>query len=218
MTVTINKQAPELLVASWVQGSPVTFADLSGKVVLVEVFQLNCPGCFLQGLPEAIRLHDRYADQGLVVLGLATAFEDYDKNTLENLKALVESGTVVGESLKMLGQHGELVDGKFRWKIPFTVGMDEVTVNDEPVTEEKIKEYAERLHPDLSQRREEEQGYILKMVEQYLRQKTMTAQTFELYGLKGTPSSILVDREGILRDVSFGPQTGLEQMIQKYLA
>jgi hypothetical protein len=125
---------------------------------------------------------------------------------------------VIGQSLKMLDQHGELVDGKFRWKIPFTVGMDQVTVNDEPVTEEKIQEYAARLHPDLSQRRAEEQGYILKMVEQYLRQKTMTAQTFELYGLKGTPSSILVDREGILRDVSFGPQEGLEQKIQKYLA
>ena len=218
MTATINQAAPELQVAQWVQGEPVTLAELKGKVVLVEVFQVNCPGCFLYGLPEVIRLHDMFHEQGLEVLALATAFEDYSSNTLENLQALVDSGTVIGETKKALEQGCELVDGKFRWQLPFAVGMDVVTPDDEPVNDAKILEYTKRSHPDIKQRRPEEQDYILKMVEQYLKRKTMKAETFELYDLKGTPSSILIDREGILREVSFGQTDALEPMVREYLA
>jgi len=217
MPVTINQPAPELQVAQWVQCEPVTLADLQGKVVLVEVFQVNCPGCFLYGLPEVIRLHDVYHERGLVVLGLATAFEDYDRNTLENLELLVNSGGVIGEAEKALQQSGELVDGKYRWKIPFAVGMDAVVKDDEPVTDARILESARHLHPDFNERRPEEQGYILKMIEQYLKRKIMKAETFELYDLKGTPSSILIDRQGILRDVSFGNADALEPLIKQYL-
>lgn len=217
MTVMINEPAPEIQVAHWVQGDPVTLAELKGKVVLVEVIQVNCPGCFLFGLPEVIRLHDIFHEQGLVILALATAFEDYDKNTLENLEALVDRGTVFGEVKKALERDCELVDGKFRWQIPFAVGMDAVVPDDEPVDDEKILDHAKRQYPDIKQRRPEEQDYILKMVEQYLKRKTMKAETFELYDLKGTPSSILIDRDGILRDVSFGETDSLEPMIRKYL-
>ena len=217
MTAQINELAPELQLGSWVQDGPVTLAGLRGQVVLLEVFQVNCPGCFLQGLPEAIRLHDLYQDQGLAVVGIATAFEDYEKNTLENLKQLLDSGKLTAEPFKVLQQRGELVDDRFRWKIPFAVAMDEVVEDREPVTEEKVLEYAQRLYPDMKERRAEEQAYILKMMQRYLEQKTMTAKIFELYDLKGTPSSILIDREGILRDVAFGPQEQLESKIRTYL-
>ena len=218
MSVTLNQPAPELQVAQWVQGHPVSFSDLKGKVVLVEVFQVNCPGCFLYALPEVIRLHDMFQEQGLVILGLATAFEDYDKNNLENLQALVGSGTVVGETQKALEKTSELVDGNFRWHLPFPVAMDNVIPDDDPITDDKILAYAKRIHPDIEQRRAEEQDYILKMVAQYLKQKTMKAETFENYDLKGTPSSILIDREGILRDVAFGQVDVLEPMIKQYLS
>jgi hypothetical protein len=192
-------------------------AAIKGQVVLVEVFQLNCPGCFLHSLPEAVRLHDHYADQGLVVIGIATAFEDYEKNTLENLQQFLQSGKLIGEPLKALQQRGELVDDKFRWPIPFAVGMDQVIEDQEPLTEQKVLDYANRLYPDMNQRRPEERDYILKMTRRYLEQKTRTAKTFELYDLKGTPSSILIDREGILRDIAFGPSEGLESMVRTCL-
>ena len=217
MTAKVNELAPELQVASWVQGSPVTLVGLRGQVVLVEVFQVNCPGCFIQALPEAVRLHDLYEDQGLVVIGVATAFEDYEQNTLENLQQLLDSGKLTAEPFKALQQRGELVEGRLRWKIPFAVAMDEIVKDEEPVTEQKILKYAQRLYPDMQQRRAEEQGYILKMMQRHLEQKTMTARTFESYDLKGTPSSILIDREGILREVAFGPQEDLESMIRTYL-
>ena len=38
-----------------------------------------------------------------------------------------------------------------------------------------------------------------------------------MYSLQGTPSTILVDRKGILRDVSFGQAAGLDSMVQKLL-
>jgi len=43
---------------------------------------------------------------------MATAFEDFDKNTLENLQLLLETGEVVGETKKMLQQD------KIPYKIP----------------------------------------------------------------------------------------------------
>ena len=47
--------------------------------------------------------------------------------------------------------------------------------------------------------------------------KEFSAETFEMYALPGTPSSILVDRKGILRDISFGQNGILESKIQTLL-
>ena len=52
----------------------------------------------------------------------------------------------------------------------------------------------------------------------YLEAKTHKAQTFETFRLQGTPSSILVGRDGILRDVSFGYMDHLEPVIADLLA
>ena len=217
MMPILNEPAPELHVSQWVQGEPLSLHELRGKVVLVEVFQVNCPGCFLFGLPEAVRLHDMYAHKGLVVIGLATAFDDYENNTLDNLRALVDSGAVIGAAKEALEVRDELVSGKFRWQLPFSVGMDVVVPDDAPVDDAKVHEYANRLYPDFQLRRQEEQGYLLKMTERYLQMKTMKAETFELYNLKGTPSTILVDREGLLRDISFGQSDTIENLILQYL-
>jgi hypothetical protein len=39
-----------------------------------------------------------------------------------------------------------------------------------------------------------------------------------MFSLQGTPSTILVDRKGILRDVSFGQNPNLESTIQKLIS
>ena len=101
----IGQKAPLFLVSDWVQGEPANFDQLTGRVVLLEVFQVNCPRCFLHALPQAVDLYQRYSDKGLTVLGIATAFEDFDKNTLENLQRLAKYRQVIGETLAMLNQH-----------------------------------------------------------------------------------------------------------------
>ena len=107
------------------QGGPISLKDYQGKVVVVEVFQVNCPGCFIYGIPEAIDTFQKYKNNDVVVLGLATAFEDFDKNTLENLKLLLKENKVIGETLTTLTYQSKLLnEGRLSYSIPFPVGMD----------------------------------------------------------------------------------------------
>ena len=95
-TAEIGKPAPDIQVDTWVQGGPANFGSLRGRVVLVEVFQVNCPGCFVHALPQVVYLHERYEAQGLTVIGLATAFGEvyYGASTAGGYPASVSSGSV----------------------------------------------------------------------------------------------------------------------------
>ena len=69
-----------------------------------------------------IEIYKNYSKDDVVVLGLATAFEDYDKNTIDNLRLLLSSGQVIGETFNALNQYGQLNEGnKLKYKIPFPV-------------------------------------------------------------------------------------------------
>ena len=102
MSAVIGEKVPNFGVSEWVQGAPTNFDQEKDHVVLVEVFQVNCPGCFMHALPEAINIYNKYKDEGVRVLGIATAFEDFDKNTIENLKMLAETGKGIGETKQAL--------------------------------------------------------------------------------------------------------------------
>jgi thiol-disulfide isomerase/thioredoxin len=134
MSAQIGKIAPNLKISKWVQGNDTNLDQHSGNVVLVEVFQVNCPGCFMYGIPEAIEIFNKYKSNGVSVLGVATAFEDFDKNTLKNLELLVETGKVIGETEKMLSQYGQLDEGKITYKIPYPIAMDSVVKQSGDVT------------------------------------------------------------------------------------
>ncbi len=213
-----NQLLSDISVGAWVKDGPVTMSNLIGSVVLVEVFQVNCPGCFLYALPKAIQLHEKYQKQGLIIIGLATAFEDYDKNTLENLQRLVETGEVVGQTFKALRQRDMLVHDKLGWQLPFAVGMDRVVPDTEPVTDERVLRYACKLLPEFQTLPEEKKQAMLSQIKNYLEQKTMKAETFERFSLQGTPSSILFDRRGQLKDISFGQMVHQESLIEHCLA
>jgi peroxiredoxin len=65
-----GKAAPPLTVTGWLnEKEHSTLDDFRGKVVLVEFWGTWCGPCIAQ-LPEIRRLHDSYADQGLVVIGV----------------------------------------------------------------------------------------------------------------------------------------------------
>lgn len=203
--------------SKWVQGLPTNFDKEKDHIVLVEVFQVNCPGCFLYGIPEAINIYNKYHSEGVTVLGIATAFEDFDKNTLENLELLLKSGEVIGETKKGLSQYGKLNDSKLSYKIPFPVAMDSLIKETGESSESRIKNYIYNQIPDFDSHPEDYRNQIFQRVKGYLKSKEYSAETFEKYSLQGTPSTIVVDRKGILRDVSFGQTGGLEPMIQSLL-
>ncbi len=218
MTAKIGSKAPNLKVSNWVQGLSTNLDKEKDNVVLIEVFQVNCPGCFLYGIPQAIDIYNKYRKEGVTVLGVATAFEDFDKNTLQNLELLLTKGEVIGETLKALGQYGQLVsENKLPYKIPYPVGMDSLKREAGPPSQEKMDEIINSNVPDFDSYDENSKKEIIERVKQYLRNKEYSAETFDEYSLRGTPSSILVDKKGILRDVSFGQNDLLEDKIKNLL-
>jgi len=214
----VGHTVPALSVSEWVQGEATSFEQLRGSVVLVEVFQVNCPGCFLYALPAAIELHQRYAENGLVVLGLATAFEDFDKNTLENLRLLLATGEVVGETRRALTLRGQLYGGRWPHRIPFPVAMDRLVKMDEPVSEQAVNAFIREKLPDVSGHSRDYRRRLRQRVLQHLQALEYRAETFERFALKGTPSYLLVDKKGVLRASRFGDFPELESLISQYLA
>ena len=217
VSAKIGEKAPNIKGSKWIQGLPTNFDKEKDKIVVVEVFQVNCPGCFMYGIPEAIELYKKYHSEGVSVLGIATAFEDYDKNTLENLELLLKSGEVIGDTKQGLSQYGKLEDGKLPYKIPFPVGMDSLIKETGEISESRIKNFIYNQIQDFDSQPDDYKNQIIQRVKDYLKSKEYSAETFEEYSLQGTPSTIVVDRKGILRDVSFGQNGRLEPLIQSLL-
>ena len=213
----IGEKAPNLKLGKWVQGMDTNFDKEGDNVKLVEVFQVNCPGCFMHSIPEIINIYNKYKGDGLSVMGVATAFEDYDKNTLENLEMLLSTGEVVGDTKQALTQYGQLNDGKLQFKIPYPVAMDSLVKEGGEPSMEKMTAFINQQIPNFESQPDDYKNQIYARVKEYYKSKEFTAETFEMYSLQGTPSTILVDRKGILRDISFGSTANLESMVQKLL-
>lgn len=210
----VNEKAPELTVDSWVQGESSSIAQEKGKVVLIEVFQVNCPGCFMHGFPEVIEIYNKYQGQPLVVWGLATAFEDFDKNNQENLTTLLRTGEVIGETLEAMNRSALLNSNRLEYPISFPVASDKLIKNTVDISPENIQKIIHRDIGEFDSLPEKTREMITQQVKTYLQNKIYSAQTFEAYELRGTPSSILIDKNGILRHSLFGSGQGLEEKIK----
>ena len=217
MKAKIGEKSPNLKVSEWVQGIPTNFDQEKDHIVLVEVFQVNCPGCFMYGIPEVTNIYNNYKDEGVRVLGVATAFEDFDKNTLENLQMLVKTGEVIGDTKQTLSQYGQLDENKLKYKIPFPIAMDSLVKESGEIADSKIMEFIYGQLPDFDSQPEQYRNQIIERVRGYMKSKEYSAETFETFSLQGTPSTIIVDRKGILRDVSFGQNGNLESIIKSLI-
>jgi hypothetical protein len=215
----IGNPAPQPDIESWVQGHEPLLNELTGQVILIEVIQVNCPGCFVHALPEAIRLHETYRSQGLKVFAIATAFEHFEHNTLNNLQRLLQQGELIGDPLFQLDKAGLLDNQRLSYSIPFSVAMDKLVKNESDTSEKEVNQFILNQIPDFfdDQLSDERKQSIYQQAENYLKAKTYNALTFEMYQLQGTPSTILIDKKGILKRVSFGINNNLETDIQKLL-
>lgn len=82
--------APELMVSEWLNTkTPVTLSSLRGKVVVIEAFQMLCPGCVSHGLPQARQIYETFPPDQVAVLGLHTVFEHHDAMRPVSLKAFI---------------------------------------------------------------------------------------------------------------------------------
>ena len=133
--------APELQTTDWLNADePVLLGALRGKVVLIEAFQMLCPGCVSHGLPQAMRVHRVFDRDEVAVIGLHTVFEHHGAQ----------------------GSRVALAAFLHEYKIAFPVGIDAPS--------------------DI--------GGLPK--------------TMARYGMKGTPTLLLVDQRGRLRKHKFG--------------
>jgi peroxiredoxin len=138
--------APPLHVSEWFNtDTPITLDALRGRVVVVHAFQMLCPGCVAQGLPQAMKVHQIFPRSEMVVLGLHTVFEHHDAMGPNALKAFLHE-----------------------YRIAFPVGVDLPATN----------------HP--------------------------VPTTMQAYGLRGTPSLVVIDRGGHVRLNHFGHMDDLQ--------
>lgn len=77
---------PELDVTEWI-GQPSPLSSLKGRVVLVETFQMLCPGCVTRGLPQTQRVQRAFPE--LAVVGLHTVFEHHHAMTPDALRVFL---------------------------------------------------------------------------------------------------------------------------------
>lgn len=81
--------APELTgIDTWLNSAPLKLEELRGKVILVDFWTYSCINC-VRTLPHVKAWHERYRDQGLVIIGVHTpefAFERDTRNVQSALK------------------------------------------------------------------------------------------------------------------------------------
>ena len=85
-----NRQAPEWDVSEWINGEAVTIDELRGKVVVVEFFQLWCPGCNRFSIPLMHRWNKIFnkdiVSGGLAMLSIHTVFEGHSYQSPARLR------------------------------------------------------------------------------------------------------------------------------------
>jgi thiol-disulfide isomerase/thioredoxin len=75
-------------ITDWLNSSPLTPDNLKGSVVLVQFWTFACINC-QRTLPNIVRWHQKYASQGLWVIGVHTPEFAYERE-LDNVKQALE--------------------------------------------------------------------------------------------------------------------------------
>lgn len=131
--------APAWHTTRWFNSAPLELSQLRGRVVLAHAFQMLCPGCAMQALPQMRRVQQTFPPEQVVVVGLHTVFEHHQVQGPLALEAFLHE-----------------------YRYTFPVGVDEHV-----------------------------QGEPLPL-------------TMRAYGMQGTPTLMLVDAQGRLREQHFG--------------
>lgn len=130
----------DLITAEWLNApTPLSLAALRGRVVVIEAFQMLCPGCVSHGLPQAKAIYQIFPAGDVAVIGLHSVFEHHNAMTPTALRAFLHE-----------------------YRIPFPVAID-APGDPGPLP-----------------------------------------RTMEAFGMQGTPTLLIFDRQGTLRAHHFG--------------
>lgn len=82
-------RAPDLEgISGYINTEPITMMDFDGKVVLVDFWTYTCINC-IRTVPYLNAWHEKYSDDGLVILGVHAPEFDFEKE-YDNVKAAIE--------------------------------------------------------------------------------------------------------------------------------
>lgn len=71
--------APPLVVSEWLNSDkPLDIPDFRGRILVIEAFQMLCPGCVSHGLPQVLRIVQAFPGDKVAVIGLHTVFEHHE--------------------------------------------------------------------------------------------------------------------------------------------
>jgi thioredoxin-related protein len=113
--------------------------------------------------------------------------------------------------------YGQLKAGKLPYKIPFPVAMDMLKKEGGQISESKIMDVIEANVPGYHSYSEKDKQVMKERVKAYLMSKEYSAKTFEEYAMRGTPTSLVIDKKGNLRHNLFGATGHLETIVQELL-
>ena len=126
------RKAPDWLISQWINSPGVTLSELKGKVVIVEFFQLWCPGCNKFTIPLMKQWNRTFKNQiesgKLKILSIHTVFEGREHQTPERLKSFVKEKDIhhlVGIDVHKKGEYLPETMKRYR-----TRGTPEVAIID----------------------------------------------------------------------------------------
>lgn len=77
----VGNEAPEFKgIVNWINSEPLTMEQLRGKVVLVDFWTYTCVNC-IRTFPFLKEWHAKYADKGLVIVGVHSPEFEFEKIT-----------------------------------------------------------------------------------------------------------------------------------------
>ena len=87
--------APEWSTSEWFNSdTPLSLSDLRGNVVVAGAFQMLCPGCVSDLIPQLRKAHAMFEKAPVKVIGLHTVFEHHDAMTPVSLKAFLHENRI----------------------------------------------------------------------------------------------------------------------------
>ena len=86
------EKAPEIRKSDvWINSPPLTLKALKGKVVVLDFWAFDCPPC-IEAMPHIVKLNEKYAGKGMVLIGVHTPRTDYERNVSNVREAIARMG------------------------------------------------------------------------------------------------------------------------------
>lgn len=112
LAMAAGRKAPQWDISEWINGDAGNVDTLSGKVVIIDFFQLWCPGCNKFSGPLMTYWQQRFAEDieagRLVMVKIHTVFEGHSYQTVQRLKGYVKEKKItipVGVDRHVEGRH-----------------------------------------------------------------------------------------------------------------